>query len=123
MRRRSLVASRSLDGPARLRPIGLLVASAMVVGGVIAPASRGAENFACGAGGKPNAKTATCDCPAGKVEKTSGGTSRCVDKPSGTTTGTATGKPTTTTKPTTTAPSTTATPSNTTLTPGVSCPP
>ncbi|MFI5296968.1 MAG: hypothetical protein ACHREM_02630 [Polyangiales bacterium] len=46
-------------------------------------ASEAAENFACGPGGRPDASTAICVCPAGKVEKTSGGTSRCVDKPGG----------------------------------------
>ena len=40
----------------------------------------GAENFACG-DGAANAKTQRCDCPKGKVEKTVGGTSRCVVAP------------------------------------------
>ena len=44
-------------------------------------AAPAAENFACGVDGKPNAKTAKCDCPASKVEKTTGDVSRCVDKP------------------------------------------
>jgi hypothetical protein len=40
-----------------------------------------AENFVCGPGGKPDAKTSKCICPAGLVEKTTGGTSRCVGAP------------------------------------------
>jgi len=39
-----------------------------------------AETFACGPGGKPNATTTRCDCPVGKIEQTSNGTSRCVNK-------------------------------------------
>lgn len=98
---------------------------------LVAQHADGAENFACGAGGRPNPKTARCDCPGGKVERTVGGTSRCVEKPAptSTTTSTATAPtsaPTSTTMPTTTAttpptgtvtmPTTTATP------PTVSCP-
>ena len=72
----------------------------------LAPA---AENFSCGPGGTPDPKTSKCSCPAGKIEKTTGGTSRCVDRP-------VTPKPTatTTTKPTT---STKPNPSTTTTTP------
>jgi len=93
----------------------LAVPLAIAALAVVAPA---AENFACGPGGRPNAKTATCDCPAGKVEKTSGGTSRCIDKPGGA--GTTTAKPTATT----TSPTTTSTPTTTaTMTPGVTCGP
>jgi len=58
----------------RSLPYLLALMAPIVLGDALA-----AENFACGAGGKPNAKTATCDCPPGKVEKTSGGTSRCVE--------------------------------------------
>ncbi len=95
------------------------------IGVAVAPA---AENFACGPGGKPNPKTAVCDCPAGKVEKTSGGTSRCVDKPSaptatGTATGTGTGKPPTKPSTTTTTTTTTATTLPTVTLPTTSCGP
>ena len=45
---------------------------------VFAPFGHAAENFACGPGGKPNPTTAKCDCPPGKVEKTTGGVSHCV---------------------------------------------
>jgi hypothetical protein len=62
----------------RLRPIIVTASFFFAHHGL----SRAAENFACGPGGKPNATTARCDCPAGRFEQTSGGTSRCVAKPS-----------------------------------------
>src|SRR5207302_6544268 len=40
--------------------------------------SEAAEYFECGPGGKPNASTAKCECPAGKVEATVKGISHCV---------------------------------------------
>lgn len=87
MRLRPLPHSRALVTFASVVAFGLVVA----LGGGVSPA---AENFDCGAGGKPDPKTSKCLCGAGKIEKTTGGTSRCVDKP------VAQPKPTTTTKPT-----------------------
>lgn len=67
--------------PNFLSAVGLAAFIGLALGSL--RASEAAENFACGPGGRPDAQTAVCVCPAGKVEKTSGGTSRCVDKPSG----------------------------------------
>ena len=104
---------------------GLALAAVLLgIGAISAPRAPAAENFACGPGGTPDAKTSRCQCPAGKVEKTAGGTSRCVDrpaapkpgpKPSATTSATTqpTTAPTSVTMPTTTAtplPSATAVP-------------
>jgi hypothetical protein len=85
----------------------------------LAGGASAAENFVCGPGGRPDPKTARCACPPGKSERTSGGTSRCVDatapKPPATTSSTSNGPSTT---------STTMTPGPTTApTPPLSCPP
>jgi hypothetical protein len=53
---------------------------ALAVVALVSP-SEAAENFACGEGGVPDAKTAKCVCPKGKIESTSNGTSRCIDAP------------------------------------------
>ena len=43
--------------------------------------SLGADSFACGPGGKPDAKSGKCVCPSGKIEKTDGSVSKCVTPP------------------------------------------
>ncbi len=68
----------------------------------IAHYAAGAENFACGAGGRPNPKSARCDCPSGKIERTVGGTSRCVERPATATAPTGNGRPKVTAPPTAT---------------------
>ncbi len=78
-----------------------LLACVLAASAGTAPADA-AESFACGPGGKANAKTGKCDCPAGKVEKTVGSTSKCTDvavvpKVTATPTATVVPKPTATT--------------------------
>lgn len=64
------------------RPLSVVIVALLAVAAsAVVPLVPAAENFACGAGGTPDPKTATCICPPGKIEKTTGGTSRCIDKP------------------------------------------
>ncbi len=97
--------------PWKLARLALLAAAPLLA---LAGGAFAAENFVCGPGGRPDPKTARCTCPAGKVERTSGGTSRCADATPTKPTTTATGAPTNPTSPT----SPTAAP-----TPALSCPP
>lgn len=48
--------------------------------GLVSASVPAAEVFQCGAG-KPNVRTAKCDCPPGQVEKTEGKVSKCVAAP------------------------------------------
>jgi hypothetical protein len=103
--------------PIALVTLGALATLAGALTGGAGDASA-AENFVCGPGGRPDPKTARCTCPAGKAERTSGGTSRCVDAVAP--------KPTATSAPSSPgAPSTTMTPgpTNAPPTPPLTCPP
>ncbi len=90
------------------RPIGSLARVACLAAAcALAPVAIAAENFVCGPGGRPNPKTAVCNCPPGKLERTSGGTSRCVEaapKPTATSNATSNTRPTSTAAPTPTPP-------------------
>lgn len=101
-----------------LRPLAAI--TLLTLGALTGVAGGGfaAENFVCGPGGRPDPKTARCTCPSGKTERTSGGTSRCVDA--------AAPKPTATSG--TSAPSGTSTtmtpgPTSAPPTPPLTCPP
>jgi hypothetical protein len=48
---------------------------------LVSTSVRAADNFDCGPGGVPDPKTSKCTCPKDKIEKTTGGISRCVAKP------------------------------------------